>query len=170
MPKNYAIEGKRTHDFLDGKGPVPAHHHPNGGGWVAETAKVAETVYVGPQARVFGDAEILEHAQIRDYAEISGHATVRGYAQVCGTSKVQGHALIEGHVVLEDDCFVATNIHLKGTERIGDHTNVISYRSCLGCPFMPANAYGANGENPCIGCMNNIMNRINEVQDRNIGH
>jgi len=31
-----------TSDF--GSGPVPAHQHKNGGGWVADTAFVAETV------------------------------------------------------------------------------------------------------------------------------
>ena len=33
-------------DFDDGNGPVPAHKHPNGGGWVADTATVDETAYV----------------------------------------------------------------------------------------------------------------------------
>jgi len=33
---------------------VPAHQHPNGGGWVADTATVLDEVYVGPTARVFG--------------------------------------------------------------------------------------------------------------------
>ena len=53
-----------TFDF--GDGPVAAHRHPNGGGWVADTAFVAETAYVGPDARVsdtamvFGDAEVTE--------------------------------------------------------------------------------------------------------------
>ena len=41
-----------TFDF--GNGPVPAHQHPNGGGWVADTATVADRVYVGPLARVVG--------------------------------------------------------------------------------------------------------------------
>ena len=35
---------------------VPAHQHPNGGGWVADTAIVLDEVYVGPTARVFGGA------------------------------------------------------------------------------------------------------------------
>ena len=34
-------------DFRDGNGLVPAHKHPNGGGWVADTARVAETAYLG---------------------------------------------------------------------------------------------------------------------------
>ena len=41
-----------VYDF--GAGPVPAHQHPNGGGWVANTAHVAESVYVGPLAAVAG--------------------------------------------------------------------------------------------------------------------
>ena len=49
-----------TFDFGDGKGPVSAHQHVNGGGWVADTAFVAETAYVGPDARVYGDAEVTE--------------------------------------------------------------------------------------------------------------
>lgn len=28
-----------THDFGDGNGPVPAHHHSDGLGWVAETSE-----------------------------------------------------------------------------------------------------------------------------------
>ena len=41
-----------TYDF--GAGPVPAHQHPNGGGWVAESATVSDAVFIGPQARVAG--------------------------------------------------------------------------------------------------------------------
>ena len=35
---------------------VPAHQHPNGGGWVADGVIVFDEVYVGPTARVFGGA------------------------------------------------------------------------------------------------------------------
>lgn len=35
--------------FFDfGGGPVPAHRHIHGGGWVAETARVGDSVFVGP--------------------------------------------------------------------------------------------------------------------------
>ena len=44
-----------TYDFGDGNGPVAAHQHSNGGGWVADTAKVDETSYVGLNAMVFGN-------------------------------------------------------------------------------------------------------------------
>lgn len=51
-----------TFDF--GDGPVPAHQHSNGGGWVADTAHVDETAYVGPDARVYGDARVSGAARV----------------------------------------------------------------------------------------------------------
>jgi hypothetical protein len=59
------------YDFGDGKGPVPAHQHVNGGGWVADTATVVDPAYVGPNARVFGKARVF------------GDAWVFGKARVC---------------------------------------------------------------------------------------
>jgi hypothetical protein len=46
----------QTHDFNDGNGPVPAHQHVNGGGWVADTAHVSEFAYVELNAQVYGNA------------------------------------------------------------------------------------------------------------------
>jgi hypothetical protein len=51
-----------TFDF--GFGPVPAHQHPNGGGWVSDTAEVSDTAYVGPNAQVFGNARVSGNARI----------------------------------------------------------------------------------------------------------
>lgn len=51
-----------THDF--GNGPVPAHRHPNGGGWVADTAHVDESAYVGRRAWVYGKAWVYGEAQV----------------------------------------------------------------------------------------------------------
>lgn len=51
-------------DFGDGNGPVPAHIHPNGGGWVADTAKVPDTAYVGPEAQVYGRAILTDDAHV----------------------------------------------------------------------------------------------------------
>ena len=44
--------------------PVPAHQHPNGGGWVADTATVEKTAYVGPGARVSGAACVFGNARV----------------------------------------------------------------------------------------------------------
>ena len=51
-----------TFDF--GFGPVPAHQHPNGRGWVADTAHVDDSAYIGPDARVFGDARVYGGAWV----------------------------------------------------------------------------------------------------------
>jgi NDP-sugar pyrophosphorylase family protein len=53
-----------TFDF--GFGPVPAHRHKNGGGWVADSATVADTAYVGPNARVFGKARVGGEVRIEE--------------------------------------------------------------------------------------------------------
>ena len=52
------------HDFKNGKGLVPAHRHSNGGGWVADTARVSDSVYVGEFARVFGNADVFGDAKV----------------------------------------------------------------------------------------------------------
>ena len=85
-----------THDFNDGNGAVPAHRHSNGGGWVAETAKVDESAHVGPHAKVYGNAwvngnaSIFGNAEVYGYAWVFGNAWVSGDAQVCGNARVYG--------------------------------------------------------------------------------
>ena len=69
-------------DFQDGNGLVPAHKHPNGGGWVANTASVAESVYVGPKAQVSGLARVYGSAWVYDTARVSGSAAVYESARV----------------------------------------------------------------------------------------
>ena len=48
------------------------HQHPNGGGWVENTASVEFSAYVGPWAVVYGNARVFR------YALVSGNARVRG--------------------------------------------------------------------------------------------
>ena len=57
-----------TYDF--GAGPVPAHQHSNGGGWVADTATVADTAYVGPNAQVYGEAQVFGEAWVYGEAQV----------------------------------------------------------------------------------------------------
>ena len=59
-------------DFNDGNGPVPAHQHSNGGGWVADTASVSDTAYVGLDAQVYGYARVSGTAQVFDNARVYG--------------------------------------------------------------------------------------------------
>jgi hypothetical protein len=50
------------------------HQHTNGGGWVANTAKVEETAYIGPNARVYGDAKVYGYALVYGDAQVYGDA------------------------------------------------------------------------------------------------
>jgi len=81
----------------NGKG----HRHPNGGGFVADSARVAETAYVGPNAMVLDGAQVKDHACIKEFAVVtgpktvvSGHAKIGGRAWVCGDLKIGGNARI----------------------------------------------------------------------------
>ena len=77
-------------DFNDGNGPVPAHQHSNGGGWVADTAYVDVAAYIGPDARVTGNACVYGNAEVSDNAWVFGDARVTGNAQVTGNARVSG--------------------------------------------------------------------------------
>ena len=67
---------------------VKYHHHPNGGGLVAETAEVAPTAYVGLFARV------CAYAKVGDYANVCGNARVCAYAKVDACAWVCGERIV----------------------------------------------------------------------------
>ena len=50
------------------------HQHPNGGGWVANTASVEKTVYVSPNAWVYDNAQVYGDAGVYGDARVSGDA------------------------------------------------------------------------------------------------
>jgi len=75
--------------------------HGNGGGFVADSARVAATAYVGPNAMVLDGARVEDNACIKGFAVvhgpktvISGNAKVGGKAWVYGDIKVSGNARI----------------------------------------------------------------------------
>lgn len=100
-------------DFKDGNGPVPAHRHPLGKGWVADSATVAKTAYVDIDARVFGHARVLKQAQI------SGHARVYGSATVTDTAHVYGYAQVFEDAVVAADARIAGHSEIGGKAKIG---------------------------------------------------
>ena len=73
-----------TFDF--GYGPVPAHQHPRGGGWVADTARVEDSAYIGPSAQVTGNAWVYGNAQVTGDARVYGRAQVTGNAKLAKSS------------------------------------------------------------------------------------
>jgi len=97
-----------TFDFNDGNGPVPAHQHKNGGGWVADSATVERTAMVSGDARVYG------HALVSGTALVSGDARVYGHARVSGTAMVYGTALVYGDARVSGDALVSGNARVSG--------------------------------------------------------
>ena len=85
-----------TFDFQDGKGPVPARQHPNGGGWVADTATVSATAYIGPDAWIYGNARVYDNAMVYGGAKVLGDANVFGKARVYDDAWVYGKARVYG--------------------------------------------------------------------------
>lgn len=74
-------DNKITFDFGDGEGPVPAHRHENGGGWVADTAMVHEKAWVEEDSVVcsfamVGDAIIQSEVHIGRWAIVGHNSTV----------------------------------------------------------------------------------------------
>ena len=74
-----------THDFYDGRGPVPAHRHPNGGGWVSDDSKVDPLSIID------------EGSSVSSESRVSGGSLVSG-SQVSGGSTVSGSRVSESRV------------------------------------------------------------------------
>lgn len=92
------VGSEELFDFRDGKGPVAAHRHPNGGGWVSKTAKVDETAYVNTDAVVYGNAKVLDFVSLHGKTVVCDEAVVRDHVEVNGVMKVCGQAVLKGKV------------------------------------------------------------------------
>jgi carbonic anhydrase/acetyltransferase-like protein (isoleucine patch superfamily) len=60
------------------------HQHKQGGGFVANTARVEDSVFVGPHALVYGKAELTGRVCVVDSAQVSGSAKLSGDVIVSG--------------------------------------------------------------------------------------
>lgn len=98
------------HDFGDGNGPVKAHRHPHGGGWVADTAYADNTSYVGPQALVYGMARAVEHSMVVEHASMSGNAFA------CGESTLYGMARMRDNSIARNGAMVGGSTILSGND------------------------------------------------------
>ena len=75
---------------------IEGYLHPNGGGFVANTAMVKKSAYIGANAQVYGNARVCDNAQVYDNALVYGNAQVYGNALVYGNAQVYGNALVCG--------------------------------------------------------------------------
>lgn len=121
---------KTKFDFGDGLGPVPAKRHPNGGGWVADSAYVYDSNHIGPEAVVFGRASvcgsvITDRARISGTADVrhshvSGQAVINEFAKVW-TSNISGSAVITVQAQV-NRCTIGGNVEIRGHAIVDDVT------------------------------------------------
>lgn len=71
-------------DFNDGNGLVVAHQHPNGGGWVANSANVASSAFIGTSATIAGNVRIDSNSIL------FGEATLRGKTKIYSNTVLYG--------------------------------------------------------------------------------
>jgi len=120
-----------TYDFEDGRGPVPAHQHSNGGGWVADSAQVAASAFVGPDvrvygtAKVYGTAEVYINARIYDHARVYGNARIFDNAMVYGTARVFDGANVYGNAVVYDGAEVYDDAVVYGNAKVCGNAKVL---------------------------------------------
>lgn len=127
-----------TIDFQDGAGPVPAHQHVRGGGWVAETAHVDDTCYVGPFAMVYGEARVSGNVIVNDYARVYGKAQVYNNAKVYGDcqvfdcaqvyndAKVSGHSKVYGNARILNNAMVYGNSEVFGSAVVRNNSEILN--------------------------------------------
>lgn len=88
------------HDFRDGKGPVPSHHHKNGGGIVANTATVSDDSIVDPQAEVGGNAMVMNGSKILNRVRVYGNAYISDGVTLEDDVEVYGKAEVRYGIVI----------------------------------------------------------------------
>lgn len=154
-----------THDFQDGNGPAPAHQHPNGGGWVADTAHVEETAYIGPKASVFGYAKVKDDALVTEDAEVSAYAVVKDMACIKGKAVVRGSCTIEDHAEISGNVFIASHIRVGGYTLLNKDQCSFNTQGCLKCPALLDENYGGMHSNQCLYCHEKLTEHKNAVSD-----
>ena len=110
--------GTGMYDF--GLGPVPAHRHANGGGWVADTVDLDPEAFVEEGSLVFGNVRMRGPVRIEGRSRVHGNAWVWGSVRIQGGSSVCEHAMvseaakIRGGSVAKGRTWVTGNACLDG--------------------------------------------------------
>ncbi|MCX6345544.1 MAG: DUF6055 domain-containing protein [Armatimonadetes bacterium] len=105
---------------------VSGKPHSNGGGFVADSAKVEASVFVGPNAKVLGNAQALGNARIEDYACVMGNAVVKDNAIV------SGHALVKDSVQVYDNGKVRDWATVGGNWKIYENGRALERCTLMG--------------------------------------
>lgn len=98
--------------------------HPNGGGFVASTARVASTAYVGPQAvvagsaNITGNAKVLGRAVVKDNATVTDNAVIDGFAVVGGNARVRENSRVEQYARVNQGADIFGSAVISGSASV----------------------------------------------------
>lgn len=126
FPYQVKLEGAEPLDLLAGRDeakdetvkPVAGRPHANGGGFVADGAKVDAGAFVGPAAMVLGRAQVLGNARITDFAVVKDEAVVKDHAVVSGHARIENRGRVEENAHIADYGVVKENAVVNGYARI----------------------------------------------------
>lgn len=118
-PYAVTIEGADIQQTANNTGMAQGHYHSNGGGFVAETARVDDSVYVGKNAKVLGYTTVTGNAQIKDYAAVTGAA------KVSGNAIISGHAVVAENATVKDNAIVSDSAGVMGNSIVSDNARVL---------------------------------------------
>lgn len=108
---------------------VKYSHHPNGGGLVAETAKVAPGAFIGRYVVVHDRAEIGGRAKLFGDIVIRDNTRITGYVYMCGDIEVKGNTVISGKSRIIGKGVKVINAKLRN--HIADYGNEVISDSSL---------------------------------------
>jgi len=112
------MTNETEYDFRDGNGPVAAHRHSNGGGWVADTAYVDDSAFVGPTAFIFGSAMVYGSARVFGNAKVFDNAMIYGNGWVYGSAMVFGNGWVWGNAMIFGNAWIYSNARVCGNANI----------------------------------------------------
>ena len=115
--KNVMPEGCRESSRADIRERYAGQNHPNGGGFVANSASVSSSVYVGPNTVVLGNSRISKNAQVKDNARVE-NAIIGDDVIISGNARLfegnySGDAQVKDFAI-PYFCTVKDNAVLKG--------------------------------------------------------
>ena len=103
------------------------HRHPNGGGWVENTAHVDKTAIVEENAVVYDNARVTGDAGVCDNAMVYGNAILDGTTlriqhvdDVCGYATVAGDARVFEEARVSGAALVLGSAQVFGTAEVND--------------------------------------------------
>jgi carbonic anhydrase/acetyltransferase-like protein (isoleucine patch superfamily) len=135
-------EPAETTDQPDGDG---WSRHPNGGGYVANSASVAQSAYVGSNALVMDNATVEGDAQIRDYAVVKDNATVTDQARVIEHALVNQNGVVRDRGVVKGTATVFGSGTIEGTAVVdGDYASGMSLDSGTVFGWLPNKEIASN--------------------------